>query len=76
MQAASKGAEQVERAIDEGLRAAGMDPSQREMVRRHLDSPPDPTSCCGNACDPCVLTLARAVRTARRVLDLPDDIAG
>jgi hypothetical protein len=72
MHAAQRGADEVERAIDEGLRAAGMDPSQREMVRCHLDAPPDPTSCCGNACDPCVLTLARAVRTARRALSLPD----
>jgi hypothetical protein len=72
MQSASKGVDDVERALDEGLRAAGMDPSQREMVRVYLDAPPDPTSCCGNACDPCVLTLARAVRAARRALDLPE----
>ena len=58
----------VERAITEGLRCAGMRESQREMVRVHLDAPPDVTTCCGSSCDPCVVTLARAVRGARRAL--------
>lgn len=60
--------EAVERAITEGLRQVGMRESQREMVRAHLASPPDPTTCCGSSCDPCVLTLARAVRVTLRVL--------
>ena len=59
----------MERAITEGLRKTGMRESQREMVRAHLDSPPDPTTCCGSSCDPCVLTLARAVKVALRVLE-------
>jgi hypothetical protein len=58
----------VERAITEGLRNTGMRESQREMIRAHLDAPPDPTTCCGSSCDPCVLTLARAVRVTLRVL--------
>ena len=58
----------VERAITEGLRQAGMRETQRAMVRAHLDAPPDVTTCCGSSCDPCVVTLARAVRVARRAL--------
>ncbi|AKF03113.1 hypothetical protein [Sandaracinus amylolyticus] len=58
----------VDGAITEALRATGMRETQREMVRTHLDAPPDPTTCCGSSCDPCVVTLARAVRVARRKL--------
>jgi hypothetical protein len=60
--------DEVERAITLGLNSVGMRESQREMVRAHLASPPDPTTCCGSSCDPCVLTLARAVRSTLRVL--------
>ncbi|UJR84493.1 hypothetical protein [Sandaracinus amylolyticus] len=60
--------EDVDGAITEGLRATGMRETQREMVRAHLDAPPDVTTCCGSSCDPCVVTLARAVRVARRKL--------
>lgn len=64
--------DEVERAITEGLRCAGMCETQRGMVRAHLDTPPDVTACCGSACDPCVVTLARAVRAARRQLGRDD----
>ena len=60
--------DETERAIGEGLRHACMRESQREMVRAYLDAPPDPTQCCGSSCDPCVITIARAVRVARRAL--------
>lgn len=64
----------VESAITEALCCTGMKETQREMVRAYLDAPPDPTTCCGSSCDPCVVTLARAVRRARRALgrDLPE----
>ena len=47
--------------------------SQREMVRAYLEARPDPTQCCQSSCDPCVVTIARAVRGARRALgkDVP-----
>jgi hypothetical protein len=60
----------VEDAITEGLRGAGMKETQRAMVRLHLHDPPDPRSCCGSSCDPCVATLAVAVKIARRHLGL------
>lgn len=63
--------ERVEAALTEGLRYAGMHESQREMVRAYLEAPPDPTQCCGSSCDPCVITLAHAVRAAREHLGLP-----
>lgn len=58
----------MERAITEGLRYAGLRESQREMVRVHLDDPPDPRTCCGSSCDPCIITLALAVKRARKEL--------
>jgi hypothetical protein len=60
--------DEIERAIGEGLRRAGMRETQRAMVRLHLDAPPDVTTCCGSSCDPCVVTLALAVRVARHAL--------
>jgi hypothetical protein len=60
--------EALEAALTEGLRYAGMHESQREMVRAYLDAPPDPTQCCGSSCDPCVITIARAVQAARKAL--------
>ena len=62
----------VDAAISEGLRRAGMGEDQREMVRVYLDAPPDPLTCCGSACSPCVVTLGFAVTIARRALGLPD----
>ncbi len=61
--------EELEAALTEGLRYAGLRESQREMVRAYLDAPPDPTQCCGGSCDPCVTTIALAVRGARRALE-------
>lgn len=58
----------LDAALTEGLRYAGMHESQREMVRAYLDAPPDTTQCCGGSCDPCVVTIALAVRGARRAL--------
>ena len=60
--------EALERALTEGLRYAGLHESQREMVRAYLDAPPDTTQCCGGTCDPCVVTIALAVRAAQRAL--------
>ena len=58
----------IEQALTEGLRYAGMHESQREMVRAYLHAPPDTTQCCGGSCDPCVVTIARAVTAARKAL--------
>jgi hypothetical protein len=55
-------------AITEGLRCAGLRETQREMVRAHLDDPPDPRTCCGSSCDPCIAIVALAVERARRAL--------
>jgi len=67
----------IDEAITEGLRCAGMCESQREMVRVYLDEPPDPTTCCGSSCSPCVVSLALAVRRARRALGMePQPDAG
>lgn len=58
----------VEDAITDALRQTRMKETQRAMVRLHLDCPPDPTTCCGSSCDPCVVTLARAVKLTLRAL--------
>lgn len=64
--------EQIEAAITEGLRYAGLRDSQRNMVRTYLrDDPATWMSCCGSYCDPCVLTIGHAVRKAREVLGWP-----
>jgi hypothetical protein len=60
------------RAIAEGLRYAGLDPAQEGYVRAYLRQPRSEWFfCCGSACDPCVLTIARAVDRARELLGLP-----
>lgn len=60
------------RAIAEGARFAGLDEAQQGFVREYLHkAPSDWMFCCGSACDPCVLTIARAVEKARDLLGLP-----
>ena len=58
----------IEAAITEGLRCSGMRETQREMIRAHIDAPPDPTTCCGSSGAPCVFTLAGGGPGAGRVL--------
>ena len=61
-----------ERAIAEGVRWAGLDPSQSGYVREYLRlDRSEWFFCCGSACDPCVMTIARAVDRARELLGLP-----
>jgi hypothetical protein len=60
------------RAIGEALRFAGLRESQRGLVERYLDQPPDDwRNCCGASCDPCVLTIGHAVAKARQLLGKP-----
>lgn len=64
--------EEVARAIRDGARYAGLGPSGEGYVRAYLDQPrSDWFFCCSSACDPCVLTIARAVDKARELLGLP-----
>jgi hypothetical protein len=58
-------------AIAEGARWAGLDESHHGYIRTYLhQSPAEWMFCCGSACDPCVLTIRRAVDKAREVLGL------
>ncbi len=58
-------------AIAEGARWAGLDETHHGYVREYLhQSPAEWMFCCGSACDPCVLTIRRAVDKARELLDL------
>jgi len=60
------------RAIAEGARFAGLDETQTGFVREYLHKDPSAwLHCCGGVCDPCVLTIARAVAKARELLGLP-----
>lgn len=59
----------VTAALREAAARAGLAPDQIGLIRMYLDEDPDTwASCCGSACDPCVLTIACAVRDARRRL--------
>ncbi|MFO0686821.1 MAG: hypothetical protein U0234_32460 [Sandaracinus sp.] len=59
-------------AIGEGLTYANLRESQRGLVRAYLRRDPrEWKSCCGSACDPCVLRIGIAVDRARDVLGLP-----
>jgi hypothetical protein len=61
-----------ERAIAEGARYAGLQDDETNFVREYLHKDPSEWRfCCGGVCDPCVLTLARAVDRARELLGLP-----
>jgi len=63
--------EREERAIDAGLRHAGLLESQRGFVVAYLHrDPAEWMSCCGSYCDPCVLKIGRAVEKARDELGL------
>ncbi len=56
-------------ALRDAAARAGLAPDQVGLIRMYLDEDPDTwASCCGSACDPCVLTIACAVRDARRRL--------
>ena len=58
-------------AIAEGARWAGLDDTHHGYVREYLhQSPREWMFCCGSACDPCVLTIRRAVDKARELLGL------
>ncbi len=64
--------EEERRAIAEGARFAGLDETQHGFVREYLRQDPKAWMfCCGSACDPCVLTIRRAVDKAREILGLP-----
>ncbi len=65
--------ERVERALDRAMREQRLPEWHRETARGLLESPPDPwPECCGNACDPCTLVLARVVRRAQQLLEAED----
>lgn len=65
-------AETERRAISEGARFAGLDAAQEGYVREYLRKDRSEWFfCCSSACDPCVLTIARAVDKARELLGLP-----
>lgn len=60
-----------EAAIREGARYAGLGESQHGFVREYLHKDrAEWFFCCGSACDPCVMTIARAVDRAREILGL------
>ncbi len=65
--------DRAERAIAQAMREHRLDEWHRDTVLGLLENPPDPwPPCCGNACDPCTLVLARVVRRARQLLDNDD----
>lgn len=65
-------AEAERSAITEGARFAGLHPTQEGFVREYLRKDRSEWFfCCSSACDPCVLTIARAVDKARELLGLP-----
>lgn len=58
-------------AIAAGARYAGLDEAHYGYVRAYLRQHPDSwVFCCGAACDPCVMTIQRAVDRARSLLGL------
>jgi hypothetical protein len=68
----SLGTEEERRAIAEGARFAGLDETQHGYVRAYLhQDPKEWMFCCGSSCDPCVLTIRRAVDKTRELLRLP-----
>lgn len=59
-------------AIAAGARYAGLDESHHGYISAYLHQDPrEWMFCCGSACDPCVLTIRRAVDKARDILGLP-----
>jgi hypothetical protein len=61
----------VEAVLDEVMREGPLHPAFRETVRRLVFDRNDAwVTCCGNDCDPCVLSMHRAVEAARRRLGL------
>ena len=63
---------EVAQAIAEGARWAGLDETHHGYVREYLDKPKrEWLFCCGSACDPCVMTIERAVDKTREILGLP-----
>lgn len=60
-------------AIAEGSRFAGLDETHHGYVREYLHQHPSRwLFCCGSACDPCVMSIKRAVDKARELLGLPE----
>jgi hypothetical protein len=58
-----------EDAILSALREVGLPDGYRaEVASRLRDADPGWRACCGGFCDPCALTLARAVDRARALL--------
>lgn len=60
------------RAIAEAARYAGL--HERDVGHVHACLERDPSEwmfCCGSACNPCVMTIRRAVDKAREILGLP-----
>ena len=56
-------------AIRRALREVGLPHDYDAEIRARLDAPDDSwRSCCAGFCDPCVLTIARAVDRARALL--------
>lgn len=53
-------------AVEQAMREHAVPPWHREDVIAALDTPDEAwPPCCGAACEPCVLTLARVVARAR-----------
>ncbi len=62
-----------EAALDEAVRYAGLDPIWRGNVRSLHERADEEwrDKCCGSNCDPCVVTLARAVDRFRLLMRHP-----
>ncbi|MDQ3034613.1 MAG: hypothetical protein M3Y87_19545 [Myxococcota bacterium] len=59
----------ADEAIRRALREVGLPADYAAEIRARLDAPDESwRSCCGGFCDPCVLTLGRAVDRARALL--------
>lgn len=64
---------ELEAAIAEGLRFAGLEDHQRGYIVAYLhQDPAEWMNCCLSGCDPCVLRIGRAVKRTRERLGLPD----
>ncbi len=58
----------IDRFVEEALVKVGLHASWAREVRRQAEKDPasDSRYCCGSACDPCVMTIGRAVDLVRR----------
>jgi hypothetical protein len=65
--------ERLARAIEAAMREHRLEEWHRETVLGLLEEPPERwAACCGNACDPCVLVLARVVARVHALLATPE----